>query len=744
LESTIYSFIILFLTMLQVDSNDTNCFPSSERSNVNNSSILSFPINNNPKLDSMMTNPKTTLQATNTSTLQIRYLPEELQIHIIQFCTPLERFKILCRVSKNFYHLIFSHRGWSCVLNTNTAPTQPKEPSGFSPHIKHISSCIFDCAWFLKKKKLKTLAVGGSISQNTSGVTASAPYMGKKRAILQARLPSSTSPTSIPNDLPSPTLTESPTIISESETSPPKSNDVTIENLFSKCNFEHIEVNCSTVESTFLLLSYAKHYCKYLKTLIFGYNYQVDIKDLIENILIPFSDQLEILKFNFQWDSTIVYNGSSTLPESVSVQVQPEHTQLLFTSTGVPFFGSPNRPGTSTIQTPLPTTVDIFKPSFELNKLKILDLYIDNTSPLAKQFFLKVCQSSPNLRVCKLRGMIQRAMLISLSKYCKYLEVLILHDSGKERLTDDAISDMLKLDGSFNSSLRVFSLLCPSLTLRSLALITKFCKNLEYFSIKSLDVRKTSHNDYIIFHKLENLKILKVKDGMSHSGWLSNQLLTCLPEEMELIKVPAPLGEEIFTLKTQNIAFRKLRELHLSQLTAEDIPNLFLDGCADNLKRLKLNVLSSSFDIIPLMKKFVPRMKFLKSLTLDLVEFDGTLFTVLSHLSNLRRLTIKTHGNIEKYSSEMGFILKRFTQLGELTIHCEAISQFFTENYIISLNNLVMMWLACPVNCKINIDHEELSFEDQQNISIENVLRCRAPTKYFYRKCFTVLRSIYL
>ena len=123
------------------------------------------------------------------------------------------------------------------------------------------------------------------------------------------------------------------------------------------------------------------------------------------------------------------------------------------------------------------------------------------------------------------------------------------------------------------------------------------------------------------------------------------------------------------------------------------------------------------------MKTFVPRLRNLISLTLELTEFDSTLFTILSHLPNLRRLNLKTRGNIDKYDYENGWKLKR-TNLDSLMIHSTPISQFFTDNYIISLNNLVMMWLACPVHCKTSIDHEELSEEDQLNISVENVIRC--------------------
>ncbi|KAF0976731.1 hypothetical protein FDP41_004026 [Naegleria fowleri] len=659
--------------------------------------------------------------------IKVLSLPEELQIYIIQFCTPLERFKVICRISRHFYHLIFSHRGWSCIVNTSSQ--HHSSSIGFAPHIKHVSSCIFDCAWFLKKKKLRTLAVGGiDISNNTSGVTASTSLGRKRKAILQARLPS--------NNISSVDSTTH--------------EDVTIENLFSKCNFEHIEVNCSPMTSTRLLLRYARTYCNFLKTLIFGYSYQLDIRDLIEQILIPFSSQLETLKFNFQYDSIIVYDGANLSPTTITdIHVQPP--QLLFSPKGVPFFapvvtnntsdvsitGNSNQHvgcvgGSSSATTFRPpsmsmTGIHIFKPEFELVKLKILDLYIGNTAPIAKQFFLKICQSAPNLRVCKLRGDIQKEMLLSLSKYCKYLEVLILYDTGKQRLTDDSISEMLKLGGAFNSSLRVLSMLCPSLTLRSVALITKFCKNLQYFAIRSVTISNRANSDFITFHNLDQLKVLKIKDEITIPGLVTERLVRCLPSDIEHVKLPSPKEEEHspFSLSSSDISFKKLKALHLARISSETVPRFFLEGCAENLRELKLSVVDDVHcNIIELMKHFVPQLGNLTSLTLDLGEFDATLFTVLSHLGNLKRLTIKTRGNIDKYDAELGWKLKRFPHLTDMVVHSSVVSQFFTDNYIISLNNLIMMWLACPVQCKLHIDHEELSEEDLLNISAENVTYC--------------------
>ncbi|KAG2388511.1 hypothetical protein C9374_000675 [Naegleria lovaniensis] len=678
--------------------------------------------------DASSSPPRTSSPSFHLPHIQVLSLPEELQIYIIQFCTPLERFKVICRISRHFYHLIFSHRGWSCIVNTSP---QQHSSIGFAPHIKHVSSCIFDCAWFLKKKKLRTLAVGGiDISNNTSGVTASTSLGRKRKAILQARLPS--------NHIPS----------VDSTTTSAAHEDVTIENLFSKCNFEHIEVNCSTMSSTRLLLRYARTYCNFLKTLIFGYSYQLDIRDLIEQILIPFSFQLETLKFNFQYDSTIVYDCANLGPTSISPEsTHTQPPQLLFSPKGIPFFAPVATSGTANLSITRDsnsvgssssttvfnpslmsiTGVHIFKPDFELVKLKIFDLYIGNTAPIAKQFFLKICQSAPNLRVCKLRGDIQKEMLLSLSKYCKYLEVLILYDTGKQRLTDDSISEMLKIGGAFNSSLRVLSMLCPSLTLRSVALITKFCKNLQYFAIRSVTISNSAHSDFITFHNLDQLKVLKIKDEITIPGLVIERLVRCLPPDIEHVKLPSPKEEEHspFSLSSSDISFKKLKALHLARISSETVPRFFLEGCAENLRELKLSVVDDIHcNIIELMKQFVPQLSKLSSLTLDLGEFDATLFTVLSHLSNLKRLTIKTRGNIDKYDAELGWKLKRFPHLTDMIVHSSVVSQFFTDNYIISLNNLIMMWLACPVQCKMHIDHEELSEEDLLNISAENVTYC--------------------
>ncbi|EFC48920.1 hypothetical protein NAEGRDRAFT_46196 [Naegleria gruberi] len=692
------------LHLSSTEENDVSSQSSQLTTNSDPNSITSPTTSSSDSLPSPTTSiiPTIIHQTIHHQFLDILHLPEELQIYIIQFCTPLERFQVICRISKHFYNLIFSHKGWSCVVGSMT-----------SPHIKDISSCIFDCAWFSKKKKLHTLAVG--LSSSTSGeVTASASVGRRRRAILQARLPSNNGDG------------EQQEIVINKDKS-----DETIENLFSKCNFEHIEVNCSTVPSTRLLLSYAKEYCKYLKTLIFGYNYHVDIKDLIENILIPFSNQLENLHFSFQWDSSIIYNGQDTLkPTSSPVQDLNVKPQLLFSPKGIPFFASPQSKKTE--EKPKPATisqlpiVDCFTPSFELTKLKILDIFIGNSSAIAKQFFIKVCQSSPNLRVCKLKGDIQIEMLLSLSKFCRYLEVLILYNTGKEKLTDESISDMLKIGGAFNMSLRVLSLSCPSLTLRSIALITKFCKNLQYFAISSLDIKRESNNDYMTFHKLEQLKVLKVKDEMNHANWLSDRLLKCLSSDIEYIQVPVPTDESdvTFTLSSEEISFKKLKNLRLTQINSETFPNFFLGGCANNLQELYLEFDNTQCSMLNQLKLFVPQLVNLTTLTLEMSEFDSTLFTILSHLPNLRRLYIKTRGNIEKYEAENGWKLKRLMNLDTLVINSASISQFFTEDFIISLNNLVMIWLACPVNCKAIIDHEELSEEDKLNISVENVIRC--------------------